>query len=115
MNLKRTRRLAIAVAVITALVARDGYARVRLENICTIYGQKEVKLTGIGMVVGLAGTGDGGKSAPTIQGLASMLKLMNQPVAKNDLRDAKNVALVLIRSEERRVGKECRSRWSPYH
>ena len=23
--------------------------------------------------------------------------------------------LSLIRSEERRVGKECRSRWSPYH
>ena len=23
--------------------------------------------------------------------------------------------VVLIRSEERRVGKECRSRWSPYH
>ena len=22
---------------------------------------------------------------------------------------------MLIRSEERRVGKECRSRWSPYH
>src|SRR2546430_16799780 len=25
------------------------------------------------------------------------------------------LALVLGRSEERRVGKECRSRWSPYH
>ena len=24
-------------------------------------------------------------------------------------------AIVLCRSEERRVGKECRSRWSPYH
>ena len=24
-------------------------------------------------------------------------------------------ALQRIRSEERRVGKECRSRWSPYH
>ena len=24
-------------------------------------------------------------------------------------------ALSLLRSEERRVGKECRSRWSPYH
>ena len=23
--------------------------------------------------------------------------------------------LELLRSEERRVGKECRSRWSPYH
>ena len=25
------------------------------------------------------------------------------------------VTLPLVRSEERRVGKECRSRWSPYH
>ena len=24
-------------------------------------------------------------------------------------------AAVTLRSEERRVGKECRSRWSPYH
>ena len=23
--------------------------------------------------------------------------------------------MTLVRSEERRVGKECRSRWSPYH
>ena len=27
----------------------------------------------------------------------------------------KTIALVENRSEERRVGKECRSRWSPYH
>ena len=26
-----------------------------------------------------------------------------------------NVPLCGCRSEERRVGKECRSRWSPYH
>ena len=25
------------------------------------------------------------------------------------------VIWILLRSEERRVGKECRSRWSPYH
>ena len=25
------------------------------------------------------------------------------------------LARALLRSEERRVGKECRSRWSPYH
>ena len=25
------------------------------------------------------------------------------------------VDYVVMRSEERRVGKECRSRWSPYH
>ena len=28
---------------------------------------------------------------------------------------AKGIAFVKSRSEERRVGKECRSRWSPYH
>ena len=26
-----------------------------------------------------------------------------------------NASDIKIRSEERRVGKECRSRWSPYH
>ena len=26
-----------------------------------------------------------------------------------------NFAIVKLTSEERRVGKECRSRWSPYH
>ena len=29
--------------------------------------------------------------------------------------DTWSVAIRLVRSEERRVGKECRSRWSPYH
>ena len=29
--------------------------------------------------------------------------------------DPAKVAAMLRRSEERRVGKECRSRWSPYH
>src|SRR2546429_7899699 len=27
----------------------------------------------------------------------------------------KDEAFLAVRSEERRVGKECRSRWSPYH
>src|SRR5256885_13083113 len=31
-----------------------------------------------------------------------------------DLKGVSHVGLV-ARSEERRVGKECRSRWSPYH
>src|SRR3712207_9475365 len=31
------------------------------------------------------------------------------------LRADADPALARMRSEERRVGKECRSRWSPYH
>ena len=29
--------------------------------------------------------------------------------------EEKTIGGIIIRSEERRVGKECRSRWSPYH
>ena len=32
-----------------------------------------------------------------------------------DVRTLAHVLFDLVRSEERRVGKECRSRWSPYH
>ena len=30
-------------------------------------------------------------------------------------RDYSLKSIIFTRSEERRVGKECRSRWSPYH
>ena len=36
-------------------------------------------------------------------------------VRQNTKINAANTSLRLCRSEERRVGKECRSRWSPYH
>ena len=32
-----------------------------------------------------------------------------------EMRIYKRVIDLVCRSEERRVGKECRSRWSPYH
>ena len=36
--------------------------------------------------------------------------------APSDTRVSMDTTVVLLaRSEERRVGKECRSRWSPYH
>ena len=44
----------------------------------------------------------------------AMLHEMPLPVGSGSER-AKPLAGPLPRSEERRVGKECRSRWSPYH
>ena len=35
--------------------------------------------------------------------------------AQKELGGLVFINLPLLRSEERRVGKECRSRWSPYH
>ena len=37
------------------------------------------------------------------------------PLAEQTILDFKAKFPRLLRSEERRVGKECRSRWSPYH
>src|SRR5256884_8225350 len=37
------------------------------------------------------------------------------PLAAWAQKDLKRMIAYLSRSEERRVGKECRSRWSPYH
>src|SRR5437016_10808764 len=45
-------------------------------------------------------------SAPTINSSTSMTVFVNITTARTDY---------VRRSEERRVGKECRSRWSPYH
>src|SRR2546429_9786828 len=51
--------------------------------------------------------------------LQLLLNLTSRITSSLDLREvlraiAANIRQV-IRSEERRVGKECRSRWSPYH
>ena len=49
-------------------------------------------------------------------GLYFVFKLAVGFKDKEQLRSLlRKVVLYCFRSEERRVGKECRSRWSPYH
>src|SRR5258708_17905612 len=43
------------------------------------------------------------------QALAANLAIQQRRIANGEVVPAE------VRSEERRVGKECRSRWSPYH
>ncbi len=91
-------RVASFVTLLAVWLAADAAsARVRLEHVCTVAGPKEVKLTGLGLVVGLKGTGDGGKSLPAVRALATTLKLHNTPVlAAEELKDVKNIAVVLV-------------------
>ena len=44
--------------------------------------------------------------------LVRIRNMLDVRLLHNQVRDQNRV---LERSEERRVGKECRSRWSPYH
>lgn len=105
-----TRRFRVTLLVTcliagVALAPREAAALVRLENICTVQGQKEVRLTGLGLVVGLNGTGDGGRNLPTIRALGAALRLMNSPVQKaEELRNADNVAVVLVEATVPKTG-----------
>ena len=64
-----------------------------------------------------------GKDAMTPEGTVNRAALpaifnpedLNALEAALRLKDRVAGSTVHIRSEERRVGKECRSRWSPYH
>src|SRR5690606_2390483 len=58
-----------------------------------------------------------GISQPTLrkfldEGEGKLVYLFSALRALNALEETESF---LVRSEERRVGKECRSRWSPYH
>src|SRR5256885_3543536 len=46
---------------------------------------------------------------------AEALEKESRACARQRTRDPEQRRIVEERSEERRVGKECRSRWSPYH
>src|SRR2546422_8764262 len=68
-----------------------------------------------------AGRGSSREMSAKNQGADSVLELGRQHRLQRRLRLQENPARSKTpgmhgnRSEERRVGKECRSRWSPYH
>jgi flagellar P-ring protein precursor FlgI len=74
----------------------------KLKNICRIKGQEENTLRGIGLVVGLNGTGEANDPL-TMRALGRSMEVMGNPLAMNgqganldDLRRMKNSALVIV-------------------
>src|SRR3712207_6903019 len=53
-------------------------------------------------------------AAKQCAGVVARLRVVERLLEHLEPRDDRLVRL-RVRSEERRVGKECRSRWSPYH
>ena len=47
--------------------------------------------------------------------VAIFCQVVNRNIFKIPVSGFEEAAKYSMRSEERRVGKECRSRWSPYH
>ena len=56
----------------------------------------------------------------SVAGGIPIIKILKEGLSANNILSLKGILngtsnFILSRSEERRVGKECRSRWSPYH
>src|SRR4051795_2295216 len=69
---------------------------VKVADITRLSGQRTNVLTGLGLVYGLKGTGDGGDFLPAIKPLASMLSKFSDPATVQELSKVGNVALVSI-------------------
>src|SRR5256885_17227791 len=53
--------------------------------------------------------------AVAVGALLALLTAADAISGERERRTLESLLLTPVRSEERRVGKECRSRWSPYH
>lgn len=99
--MKRVLKIACLMVCVFAAAdgAREACAQVRLKSICRVKGQERNTLHGLGLVVGLKGSGDGKNFTPTIRALAMSMELLGNQVGKggaDELRDSANVALVMV-------------------
>lgn len=94
---------AVAVSAMGTLSADD---QLMLRDICRLKGLEENTLQGLGLVVGLKGTGDG-KMKPTARALARVMQLMGSNISNDtqgfpkidEIADANNIALVIVTAE----------------
>lgn len=93
----------ITLILILAL-ANVAHARTQLKNICRVKGQEENILRGLGLVVGLNGTGEA-NDGPTMRAMATAMQIMGSPLqitgpggqqSFDELKKFKNAALVMV-------------------
>jgi flagellar P-ring protein FlgI len=103
----------ITTVLLILVVATAQGGGMKLGDLCRLKGQEDNTLQGLGLVVGLRGTGDG-DAAPTARALARMMQLMGGQVALDamgrlnvdDVQNAKNVALVFVTAKVPGVGAQ---------
>lgn len=76
-----------------------------LREVARIRGQGKSQLLGLGLVVGLNGTGDKGEELAMARPLAEVLRRMGNPLPSlSELESSKSVALVMVHCEVPRQG-----------
>lgn len=82
------------LAALILLMFTSSAHAVKVSDITRLDGQGSDVLTGLGLVMGLKGTGDGGQFSPAIKPLAAMLAKNYDPTTAKELANAQNVAVV---------------------
>lgn len=87
---------ALCASVLFPAIARG----VQIQDLVRIKGHETSKIVGMGLVVGLPGTGDGGDFLPAMRPMAKLINTLIDPTASTvDLGDGENVALVSLSAE----------------
>jgi flagellar P-ring protein precursor FlgI len=90
----------ISMLLMVVAYAVTPVAAVQVQDIARLKGSESNKIVGMGLVVGLNGTGDGGKFAPAMRPLAQMIgRFVDPNTIAAELKDVKNVALVSVTAE----------------
>ena len=84
------------VLILCVLVLAPSARAVKVADITRIGGERSNVLTGLGLVYGLKGTGDGGDYLPAIRPLAAMLGKFEDPATVVELNKVQNVAVVSL-------------------
>jgi flagellar P-ring protein FlgI len=101
--IRKTILIAFASITLCAHSIAHAQSDLRIKDICRLKGQEENTLQGLGLVVGLKGTGDG-DIKPMVRALTRTMQLMGGQVAadiqgrllEKEMANAKNVALVFV-------------------
>lgn len=90
--------IGLLVALLSSQIVLANEPQVRIKDITRLQGVRDNQLVGIGLVVGLAGTGDSASSQANIQMLANMLERFQISIDPNDMR-SRNIAAVTVTAE----------------
>ena len=91
------RSLLVLGLLCLTLTPRPAWA-VKVADITRPAGSRTNDVTGMGLVFGLNGTGDGGAFLPAIRPLAALLKRFANSSTPLDLSNANNVAVVMVKA-----------------
>lgn len=92
----RRRIVNIVLIAALSLFAREAHAGKTLREISRVKGQGASVIQGLGLVVGLNGTGDSASELVMARPLAETLRNMGNPVPVEDLGKSNSVALVMV-------------------